>query len=161
MVLHRGLPRDNISTMVTSLKLFFNGIKAEGSKELHKGSFHLVHLAGGVPAVKFHYDEYGHLPSEIRSQFSVTNDTDTQTDYFDKDRFNISQSNRYFVPALRATLKRLLRFEDSMAKQNAKWAARGMSTIQRQPNSDIAEIEAMLAKIESNAQALSSEAVSA
>lgn len=89
------------------MKFVFNGIKTT-DKKLVKGWFSFCQLR---KVVTFYAAEYG-THKEIRETFKVQNDTDTMTDYFDKDRIVFNQGEEFYPEALKGAilgLERLIR----------------------------------------------------
>lgn len=90
------------------LRFFYNGIKTSDGK-LFKGWF--SKNDNGV--ITFYAKEYGHAPKEIQDAFAVENDSDSQTDYFEKDRIRIKPNTKYYQAACEA-----------IEKAEARWAKR-------------------------------------
>ncbi|EKR52835.1 MULTISPECIES: hypothetical protein [Leptospira] len=60
----------------------------------------------GKEYIQIYSRNYGsfYFPEEIRAQFQVENRTDSMTDYFEMDRFNVCQEHELF-PKVKATLE--------------------------------------------------------
>ena len=84
------------------MKFMFNGIKLE--KTLIKGWFSFCHFR---KTITFYADSYEHLPEAISSKFQIRNQTDSQTDYFDKDKFDLDQSNEMFNEACKVCVQKI------------------------------------------------------
>ena len=82
------------------IKIYYNGFRLDGSKELVKVRYHYDNDSG---AVTMYADGYGaDLPRDL---FDVKNDTDIMTDYFDKDRATVDPSHPLYKYIRYAALK--------------------------------------------------------
>jgi hypothetical protein len=83
-----------------------------------------------LPRVRFSYDEYSSLPTEIRQYVwvSVENNTDTMTDYFDNDHFELYTWDERFLEALSACIDKEQKYYNRQKKK--QWYRRfGLETI--------------------------------
>lgn len=87
--------------METKIKWMQNGFKVNGA--LVKGRMHLSSRVDGSRVLCFYAEEYGAaVPADLRAHLGVTNKTDTMTDYFEHDHFDISPAHAEFAPAMKA-----------------------------------------------------------
>lgn len=87
------------------LKFFYNGIKASGGK-LQKAHFSFGNYttqSGINPAsVTIYARDYDGFSAEVAAAFPVENNTDTQTDYFEKDRIRVSPEHPLYAAVVAA-----------------------------------------------------------
>lgn len=91
---------------MTSLKFFYNGIKVNGGK-LQKATFDdcpLRSYPNGTITIRAR--EYSGFSVEIAEAFTIENNTDTQTDYFEKDKIRVVPSHPLYAEVAAATAKR-------------------------------------------------------
>lgn len=88
------------------IKVVYNGLKVNW--ELVKGRWHFENYDGKV-YINFYADWYSRLPWIIQKICNVKNDSDSYTDYFDKDSFKILQDHILFTPAAAACIQILER----------------------------------------------------
>lgn len=72
-----------------TLKFYYNGIKDNGGK-LQKCSYsdgQLIHYPAGT--ITIYKRDYGPFSAGVQDAFKVDNDSDMQTDYFEKDRIRV------------------------------------------------------------------------
>lgn len=74
-----------------TIKFFYNGIKING--KLFKGSYGLGGYTNGAK-MAFYSDSY--CAPELREHFKVKNDSDSMTDYFEKDVIYFFGNEPYF-----------------------------------------------------------------
>lgn len=95
-------------TPATVLKFFYNGIKANGGK-LQKAHYSKGNLVSWAME-KYGYDEhtitiyargYSGFSTEVRELFTIENDTDTMTDYFEKDRIRVKKDHPLYDQVLK------------------------------------------------------------
>lgn len=100
--------------MTTSIK-FQHHYVTNGTTKVKVG-YSLDNRADQRKCVTIYSDSYGRGLSEMLKEFvRVENDTDSMTDYFDKDRATFYEGHPLYA-ALRA------RAEDVTAKNNKRWA---------------------------------------
>lgn len=87
----------------------YNGIKVDGV--LHKAYIRIHENIVYVTAK--HYERF---PKEVQEMFSVENRTDTQSDYFDHDHFQIPPCHKKYDEAFQAVKKR----EEKESKYSVK-----------------------------------------
>jgi hypothetical protein len=95
-----------------AIRFFWNGLKVDGSNKLHTGWWSVsaawTNYGRAVPAhITFYAKHYGSLPAEVHAAFAVENGTDTQTDYFETDRFTITPSHPLFSEVVDAVLDKI------------------------------------------------------
>ncbi|TGM05951.1 hypothetical protein EHQ76_06690 [Leptospira barantonii] len=78
------------------IQFTIRGPKVKG--KVYKAFYYHSEDQNGNKYIQVSSTEYGRLyfPEEIREQFKVENDTDTMTDYFDKDNFRVYETHPLF-----------------------------------------------------------------
>lgn len=76
------------------MKFQAHGIKTENGVE--KCRYTVSQLLNGKNAITIYAAEYGHFSDEVRKHFTVENDTDSMTDYFEKDRIRVYPDHPLF-----------------------------------------------------------------
>lgn len=96
--------------MTTSIKFFYNGIKINGENKLIRCFYSLDNSTReSGPCVTIYAKGYGaELPCDL---FTVENDTDTMTDYFDTDSATLTPAHPLYPYARAAALKAAMRGE--------------------------------------------------
>lgn len=87
------------------LKFFYNGIKANGGKlqKAHYSFGNYTTESGINPAsVTIYARDYDGFSAEVAAAFPVENNTDTQTDYFEKDRIRVSPEHPLYAAVVAA-----------------------------------------------------------
>lgn len=84
------------------IRFYWNGIKVDGG-ELIKCSYHIGAPGYEADAVTIYADGYG--PDLPRDYFTVKNDSDIMTDYFDKDRAEVAPDHPLYRFVKYAALK--------------------------------------------------------
>ena len=86
---------------------FWNGIKDRRGAKLQKCSYSTGPL-NGYPegTISIYARGYEGFSPKVRECFAVQNDTDTQTDYFDKDRIRVIPSHPLYAQVLAAAKAR-------------------------------------------------------
>lgn len=97
-----------MTATATTLKFFYNGIKANGGKlqkaHYSKGSFTPEAMA------KYGYDretitiyarEYTGFSADVRALLTVENNSDLMTDYFEKDRIRVKKDHPLYAQVLK------------------------------------------------------------
>lgn len=99
------------------LKFFYNGIKDNGGK-LQTVYYSLGNLTN-YPAdtITIYNREYSRFSNGIHAAFTVENDSEMQTDYFEKDRIRVLSSHPLYPRVLAA-------MNACKAKMEARHAAR-------------------------------------
>ena len=89
------------------IKFFYNGIKLNGENKLLKCFYSIDNsTAESGPCVTIYARDYNDLPRDV---FSVENDTDLYTDYFDSDRATLTPAHPLYKYARAAAIKADLR----------------------------------------------------
>ena len=109
-----------------SIKFYWNGIKVNGGKLIR--CFYSLDNNDNPQSVSISARDYDSLPGDV---FSVRNDSDIYTDYFDSDRTTLDAGHPLYMPALVAALKSNLRMAESGIKYAQKQIARGSSYWQK------------------------------
>lgn len=96
--------------MTTSIKFFYNGIKLNGQNKLIRCFYSLDNSTReSGPCVTIYAKGYGaELPGDL---FTVENDTDIMTDYFDTDSATMTPAHPLYAYARAAALKAAMRGE--------------------------------------------------
>ena len=93
----------------TSIKFFWNGIKLNGEKKMIRCFYSLDSNTDHSPSVSISCRDYsGRLPSDL---FTVRNDTDVYTDYFDTDSATLTPEHPLYPYARAAAIKAATRNE--------------------------------------------------
>lgn len=97
------------TTAPATLKFFYNGIKANGGKlqkaHFSKGNFtHEAMTRYGFDSetITVYSREYMRFSAEIQEAFTVENNTDSMTDYFEKDRIRVKKDHPLYAQVLKA-----------------------------------------------------------
>ena len=101
----------------TMLKFFWNGIKDNGGK-LQTCSYsdgQLCNFPSGT--ITIYKREYSAFSAGIRSAFSVTNDSEIQSDYMVSDIFRVTPEHPLYVDVARA-------LQTMKAHNDKRWAKR-------------------------------------
>lgn len=107
-----------------SLKFLWNGIKDTAAPD--KGLQRVWYSFGNLIAphhpetITIYAKEYGHLSAGVSAVFNVKNDTDYQTDYFDKDTIRVAPDHPLYKDVKAAYEAQ----EQHRAKVSAKRAER-------------------------------------
>ena len=103
-----------------NLRFFWNGIKA-GDGRLQRCSYHGGALLNSPPGTITIYERgYRGFSSEIRQAFTVQNNSDIQTDYFEGDRIRVTPDHRLYDEVQAALAKRDAHTEQVWQKQVAR-----------------------------------------
>jgi hypothetical protein len=100
------------TTTTTSLRFYYNGIKANAGAKLEK-----AHFTGSEQMVVIYGRHYASFSRAISEALNVKNDSDIMTDYFVNDRICLTPEHRYFAAAYAA-------LQASEAKTEARRAQR-------------------------------------
>lgn len=110
-----------------SIRFFYNGLRLNGAKTLVKCFYSIDNTdRERTPAITIYARSGYHLPHDL---FSVENDTDFMTDYFDDDRAILKPEHPLYkfarAVALRDAVKRLEKTiprKDELAAAGGRWA---------------------------------------
>ncbi|EMO66609.1 hypothetical protein LEP1GSC132_0003 [Leptospira kirschneri str. 200803703] len=89
----------------------------------YKASYQIYKDMEGKEYIQIYSLNYGrfYFPEEIREQFQVENRTDSMTDYFEMDRFNVFQTHELF-PKVKATLEAInASYKKREEKKKSEW----------------------------------------
>lgn len=75
------------------IKICFNGIKATSAENKIQKAYYFKNEDGSISV---NAENYLGFSKEVHTIFNVKNETDIQTDYFEKDRFKVLPSNPYY-----------------------------------------------------------------
>lgn len=86
------------------VKFMYNGIKVSG--ELFKAHYSYSKLIGDdEKSISIYARDYARFPQEVRDMFTVQNDTDIMTDYFETDRIRVYKTHPQFKAVAAAIVK--------------------------------------------------------
>lgn len=88
------------------IRFFYNGLKSGDCKKLQKAFY--SEYENGIICV--HAEGYDSFSKEVCDQFAIINKTDIMTDYFEKDRFQISPAHPLYNAAKKAMLQNSLKY---------------------------------------------------
>ena len=112
---------------MSNLKFYYNGIKANGGKiELCSYSDGpLLNSPAGTLTIYKSTRNYAasRFSAAVAEAFSIENDTDSQTDYFESDRIRVLPSHPLYAQVKAACAAQRAKFEAAQAKRDAKYAA--------------------------------------
>ncbi len=112
------------TTRAGGLRFYWNGIKASDGKLQrcsYSGGPYIGHPDGTITVYS---KDYRRFSQEVREAFTVENGTDTQTDYFENDRFRV-QPGHHLYDAVRDAMKAGEAHRDRQhAKRIERWKAR-------------------------------------
>lgn len=97
------------------LKFYYNGIKENGGK-LQKAFYSMggdIGLTGGT--ITIYAREYTRFSEGVRKEFTVENNSDAMTDYFEEDKIRVASNHEHYPEVLAA-------FEKAEAKNAARRA---------------------------------------
>ena len=104
-----------------ALKFFYNGIKSNGGK-LQKAHYTVGNLGERYPenTITIYARDYSRFCADVRANFTVHNDTDSMTDYFDSDRIRVTPDHPLYAQVMVAVQAQ----EAHSKKRQAAWMAR-------------------------------------
>ena len=123
------------------IKFFYNGLKVDGG-ELH-GCYFRFSVEDNKPVVKVWAKNYIHFPKEVWTTFSVHNASDSMSDYFDVDGFEIHPDSPFWEIALKMCTKN---FERNITR-NEKHSTRMRESVSNRSVALIEEIKQYLSKV--------------
>lgn len=141
-----------MTNVIENIKFAFNGIR-NGRDLVCKGWFSYqkaTTICGREVAehVTFYADSYrASIPSEVRELVTVENDTDSMTDYFEKDRFVMEAGHPLFKAALTAACKEADRRVARLAKRAAKATGYNAEYYTMELNNYTAQADEMRARL--------------
>ena len=100
----------------TNLRFFWNGIKATDGK-LQRCSFdggQLIHFPAGT--ISIYSKATMGFSKEIGESFTVTNNSDGTTDYFENDHIRVTPDHRLYAQVAKALALRTAHFDKRFAK---------------------------------------------
>jgi hypothetical protein len=105
------------------LRFFYNGIKAKDGK-LQKCSYSVggFFASSGIPkdTITIYGSNYKRFSVEIQQAFTVENDSDGQTDYFENDRIRVRPDHLLYAAVKAAYDKNMERRERLYQKRNGR-----------------------------------------
>jgi hypothetical protein len=109
---------------MTTLKFYYNGIKASDGK-LQKCSYSIGNLIAKYPAmtITIRAKNYNSFSSEVAAEFTIKNDSDGMTDYFENDCIRVLPDhplyNDVLAAAQKANARKDVQYAAYMVKANA------------------------------------------
>lgn len=104
------------------MKFFYNGIKGSDGK-LQKCSFSdglLINFPAGT--ITIYADSYRGFYGDVADAFEIQNNSDSQTDYFERDRIRVTPNHPLYDQVKVALDKKKAHWNAVQAKREAKWA---------------------------------------
>jgi len=109
----------------TNIRFFYNGLKVVGSKDLYRAHYSFSKSSYGhnddLHITIYARDLLKGLPVEINEYVEIKNDTDSMTDYFDKDRVVVRPGNTLWNDTLTACIKASEKDQARHVKRNEKY----------------------------------------
>jgi hypothetical protein len=101
------------------IKFYYNGIKTENNAGKLQKAWYSNSATRDLPAgtITIYASNYRRFCGTVATEFTVKNDTDTQTDYFDNDKIRVQPDHPRYAEVLAA-------FEAQEAKRAARAAKR-------------------------------------
>ncbi|MDA9072748.1 hypothetical protein N9K75_02615 [bacterium] len=91
------------------VKFFYNGLKTETGAKLQKASYSKGYYTpeSGIPAdsITIYATQYTRFTKEIKEVFTVENDSDSMTDYFEHDRIRVAPTHPLYADVSAAHAK--------------------------------------------------------
>lgn len=91
--------------MTNQLKFFYNGIKANGGalQKCHYSIGNLVNFPAGT--ITIYAKDYSGFDSAVKKAFTVENNSETMTDYFETDKIRVLPTHPLYAEVLAALEK--------------------------------------------------------
>lgn len=102
-----------------TLRFFWNGIKGSDKKlqlAWYSGGELLNHPAG---TITIYARDYVGFSKEVHAQFTVENNTDSMTDYFEKDRIRVTPTHALYAQVQGALAAHTAHFDKRFGKAAA------------------------------------------
>ena len=108
--------------MTNTLKFFYNGIKANGGKlqKAHFSDSPLHNRPAGT--ITIYARDYSRFSAEIREAFTVENDTDSMTDYFENDRIRVEPNYPLYAEVKKAVDAQAAHSKARQERRESLWA---------------------------------------
>lgn len=122
VVARQTFERTEADRVITDAPIFYwNGIKDDKGGKLQKAWFSLGGLGDKYPSetITIYARDYCRFSEKVRACFSVQNDTDTMTDYFDNDRIRVIPSHPLYPAVLAAARAQDAHREKTRARRKA------------------------------------------
>lgn len=117
-----GKPAHHDTPMAT-LKFLWNGIKANGGK-IQRASYLIGGLIGHAEGtITIYAKSYRGFSAEVHEAFTVLNDSDSMTDYFETDRIRVTPDHSLYAQVLKAAQAWQAHADKMSAKREERWAA--------------------------------------
>lgn len=112
---------------MATFKFFWNGIKVNNGK-LQKGHYIKGSYTpeSGLPndTITIYADGYSGFSCEVWEAFDVQNDSDSMTDYFEKDRIRVKPDHPLYAQVLKACEASDEHYQKMQARREERWAQR-------------------------------------
>jgi hypothetical protein len=83
---------------MTDLRFVWNGIKVGTQGKLQRAQYSDGILCNRpVGTITIYARDYGGFSAEVAAAFTIQNDTDSQTDYFEKDRIRVTPDHPLYA----------------------------------------------------------------
>jgi hypothetical protein len=108
------------------IKFYYNGIKASDTDNKLQKAWYSNGPLNGYPegTLTIYAREYTGFSAEVNEQFTVENDSDHYTDYFDKDKIRVKPDHPMHAQVLAAYNDQQAKREAQTVRLDAKRAAR-------------------------------------
>ncbi len=110
--------------MTATFKFLWNGIKVNSGK-LQKASYSIGNLLNAPEGtITIYASTYHGFSREVWEAFDVRNDSDSMTDYFEKDRVRVRPDHPLYAQVLKAAQAWDAHHSKMQAKREERWAQR-------------------------------------
>jgi len=127
-------------TAPADVRFVSHGIKV-GKGPLQKARMWLSRRTDGKHVIAVHAKLYSQFSAEVWEAFEVRNNTDTQTDYFERDHFDVPTTHPLFLAVASALRKR-------MVTDAERYERLGKSSQATHYREQIAELDAVTAALQ-------------
>lgn len=113
------------------LRFLWNGLKVNGGGQLHKCSYSqgkLVHYPEGT--ITIYSSDYVRFPSAVAQLFTIENNSDLQSDYFDDDKVRVIPNHPLYSLVKAAFDAQEAHHQRRVTKLNAKWTGESTAVLQ-------------------------------
>ena len=86
------------------LKFYYNGIKSSDKQGLQKAHFNFSKQNGDKFVIDIYARDYVRFSEEVRNTFTVKNDSDIMTDYFECDRIEVPKNHPLIDDVIKAII---------------------------------------------------------
>lgn len=106
------------------LRFFWNGIKDSATNKLQGAHYSKGPYTTGRDenTITIYASGYEGFSEEVGKAFEIENNSDIQTDYFDKDRIRVAPTHPLYSEVNAAYEKQVIHDNKRIAKREARWA---------------------------------------